>query len=784
MELIKLQFSFDGIEALDPTVIQYLSQELTRSAKTHLTAALGHQASYGLAVIYINGILQLDDGAENMPVGMSWLQKAALTGNFQAQGLIFRFLEVSGQALPADIASNYLNWLRNAVIEGYFTAEEDLTRLNKLSILEEAKAELCKRRGGTGAQRFPDTHFPQSFPNQSLVDFDVNWTEKFMEKPQSRSLMYSRFGDKLLHFAASCDLRKTTEKLLSESIDDINEGNFQEETPLLLACRAGNYHIAALLLEAGADPSIANHVGDTPLHWLLSFEKGQAADLCRKILAKTHDVDPVAGLWKYTSPGDNAFIEGTPLMRAVSRNCLNHAQILLDAGADPGFTTSGASAIHLAAFLHYPQMLTLLLSRAQSQSPAIEPVTGNSLLIAVFRGGCLEAPGTVFGRIRRHGRLWISNAKEALQIVLENGGNGHLEDLPGCNGINALVLAIHFSQVDIVEAVLQNGGSKLVNTSSVAPNDMSLRCTPLIMSIWMKNVFVFRLLVQYGANLTSLHDIGDGLPLTALYECARVSNGNKEFAKTLVNSGVPVNGGLEDYETPLACALRKRCFSLAEFLFDNGADLNIEFSSGFLLEASVPKTILGYLIQECSISSLAPLEFIFNRCGEKIDFLVNNSKNLSALHLLAGIDPTKQDDHAIRMILDLLLECFEPAQEQLDLTFSTDHLTALHIAARNGNHVVVERLLGEGSDLSIENSEGNRPLDIARSCLQELPNMPDVEDSVVPVWQLLPKLKWKFERVVRLLKEKTPSAKSNVTPAESAEQEDKHGNLNHDPPVS
>ena len=107
-------------------------------------------------------------------------------------------------------------------------------------------------------------------------------------------------------------------KLLEESTHDVNVGNEEGETPLLLACRAGNYYVAIQLLESGADPNIANSSGDTPLHWLLSFEQDQIAGIGKPLIELTHGIDRVSGLWQATFPGENAFIKGTPLMRAIA----------------------------------------------------------------------------------------------------------------------------------------------------------------------------------------------------------------------------------------------------------------------------------------------------------------------------------------------------------------------------------------------------------------------------------------------------------------------------------
>ena len=756
------QFSFLGIETLQPMVANYVFLEMKRSAQTLFNTKLAHEAAFGLAVLYMNGVVQTDNGAENVVEGLQWLKKPALAGNPRAQASIYRFFISFQHEIPEDVWPNIFSWLSIAVFSGFFTAEEDLANLLQTDILEASKNVLRKRYGGTGAKRFADTYFPHLFPHSSQDEFDASQTEKFLQDPSSRHIKISLFGDKLLHLCASCNLGGTMSKLLDESTHDVNEGNEQGETPLLLACRAGNYHVAMQLLDSGADPNIANFLGDIPLQWLLSFKQDQVAGIGKRLVELTQGIDPVAGLWQYTFSGENAFIHGTPLMRAVSRNRIDVVRFLIDAGADSEFTTDGASAINMAAYLHYPEILALLLSKSQSQLLALDSSNMTSLLIPIFRGGCLEAPGTVFGRVRRHGQRWQTNARETLRIILEKGGKDHLNDVPGWSGVTALVLAILLSQVDIVEALLEDGCTDQINRVSRAPNDDSMTCTPLTMSIWARNFSTFELLLKTGADPNARRDIGAGFPVSSLYECARGSNDDRRFAQALIDAGVPVDEGPADYETPFACALRRRCFDLAQCLLGNGADVNIEFSQGASLDAGERRTVLGFLIQECSINTLACLEFLLQpSCGET-SFLVRRSTNFGALHALASVPPAKQDDRATEKILDLLLNFFEPDEPELDLLSSSSGFSALQIAIINANVPVVERLLREGANPCLESSGELTCRNFARILIQEFPRhyKVDLQDLVIPQRTFLEKLRKKAERVLLIILKYDPDSDS------------------------
>ncbi|MCJ1251626.1 hypothetical protein MMC30_008861 [Trapelia coarctata] len=727
--VIEFQFSFKGIESLPISVTKFISAELAKSANSIQSQDLVGQAAYGMALLYFNNNLHADPITDNISIGLEWLSRAAVKGNPRARSVIFRIMRALGHGLTDEVLNNFIIWLSETAAKGYFIAFEDLASLELPSVYEEAKVILRRRYGGTGEQRYAED-LPLAFPLTRAESFDADIFKRLSTEPDFRDYNYNNYHDRILHFAAYCDLRVTMSKVLGQSVHDVDIMNVNGETPLLLACRSGNYHVAMQLLEAGANPSLASHSGDTPIHWLLSFSEGHMADVGRRLIEKSVDLNAVADEWAYNICAENVFIHGTPLMRAVSRNRIDVARFLLEAGANPNFVTRGASAINLSAQLHYPELLALLFSVSRDNPPAYESSTGMSVLIPALRGGTLEEYAGLFARIRRHGSDWMLRAEETLRVILEGGGSDHLGDLPGSRGMTALALAVHFSQPDIVQFMLKHGCAETVNTISTAPNDLSIKCTPLIMSVWMKDAGILSMLLEHGADAKMLHDIGDGFPVTALYECARGANDSAIFAQILIDAGIGVDQSPANYEPPLACALRNRCFELAGCLLDNGADINIHYGHGLSLLHAPPKTILGYLIQECSIGSVNCLEFIFSR-SPGIEFTTCQADRRSALHELALVSHAKQDDRAIRLILDLLLDFFEPNQDQLDLKYLEVGLTALHLAALRANYPVVYRLLNEGADPTVGDRSGLTPLNRARFCFDEFPAINDSFETCI-----------------------------------------------------
>ena len=71
---------------------------------------------------------------------------------------------------------------------------------------------------------------------------------------------------------------------------DVNKANDQGDTPLLLACQAGSVELATVLMDAGADVNKANHKGETPL--LSALTAGSLA-LARLVVSRGGNAEAV-----------------------------------------------------------------------------------------------------------------------------------------------------------------------------------------------------------------------------------------------------------------------------------------------------------------------------------------------------------------------------------------------------------------------------------------------------------------------------------------------------------
>lgn len=110
----------------------------------------------------------------------------------------------------------------------------------------------------------------------------VKW---FLEKGANPNFIFTNTGENALHYTISkiseIDQRTEIVRLLVDAGTDVNKTTIKgaetlcfmrdaflkAETPLHRAAAYGNAAIIKLLIEAGADPSVRDANGDTPISW-------------------------------------------------------------------------------------------------------------------------------------------------------------------------------------------------------------------------------------------------------------------------------------------------------------------------------------------------------------------------------------------------------------------------------------------------------------------------------------------------------------------------------------
>ncbi len=153
------------------------------------------------------------------------------------------------------------------------------------------------------------------------------------------SIYVTRVGHGLLHYAATMGKVNALKHMIKTYVCNINlENQLQYETPLVCACRSGQFDCAAFLIEAGAR-AVASDIGEeAPLHWLGAFADGEIKPLARMLVAAGADLEQPSGIGRRSMNADweQLFqVSVTPLGRAVLMKSLLAVRILLMLGADP-----------------------------------------------------------------------------------------------------------------------------------------------------------------------------------------------------------------------------------------------------------------------------------------------------------------------------------------------------------------------------------------------------------------------------------------------------------------
>ncbi|XP_063705994.1 ankyrin repeat and KH domain-containing protein mask-like isoform X2 [Culicoides brevitarsis] len=391
-------------------------------------------------------------------------------------------------------------------------------------------------------------------------------------------------GDSLLSLACSAGYYELAQVLLAMSAQVEDRGQKNDCTPLMEAASAGHIDIIELLLKHGADVNAQSSTGNTPLMYACA---GGHVDAVKLLLAAGANVE------------DHNENGHTPLMEAASAGHVSVAKILLEHGA--GINTHSnefkESALTLACYKGHLDMVRFLLGAGADQEHKTDEM--HTALMEASMDGHVEV-----ARLLLDSGAQVNMPTDSFESPLTLAACGGHVDLAmllierGANieevndeGYTPLMEAAREGHEEMVALLLSQGANINAQTEETQETALTLACcggflevtdylikhgadielgasTPLMEAAQEGHIELVRFLLENRANVHAQTQTGD----TALaYAC---ENGHTDVAEILLMYGAELEHESEGGRTPLMKACRAGHLCTVKFLLGRGADVN------------------------------------------------------------------------------------------------------------------------------------------------------------------------------------------------------------------
>jgi ankyrin repeat protein len=485
---------------------------------------------------------------------------------------------------------------------------------------------------------------------------------------------------------------------------DVNEKDSRQEgnTPLLLACRSGNFEIAEMLVTAGAGVRAANYRGDTPL--LAAVEVGKL-ELAKMLVSKGADVNTKG------SEGNS------PLLLACRSGNFEMAEMIVSKGADVNKKDwEGNSLLLLACKSGNYEIAEMLVvagagvraANRRGDTPLLAAVGAGNLALAemlVSKGANVNAKGS-YGNSPLLLACRSGNFEMAEMLVCAGAGVSAANE----RGDTPLLAAVGAGKLEFAEMLVSKGANVVDSPDPMSGDgcremaEMAyLLAAPLSLACRSGNFEMAEMLVSKGAGMNfyrppsvtpnrwSSDRPGSDeatLPLSPLLSplLAAVGAGKLELAEMLVSKGARVWGRDSEGNTPLLLACRSGNFEMAEMLVVAADKSVVAGPEPWLYRSWHCRYEWGY---ECvQLVSTAQLVSAANKGGDT--------------PLLAAVGAGKLE------FAEMLVSKGADVNEE-----DSEGNTPLLLTCRSGNFEMSEMLVSKGADVNAKDSEGNSLLLLA-----------------------------------------------------------------------
>jgi ankyrin repeat protein len=790
---VQISINYEELQLLNHPTRLRVFQALEYTATTDADVARRAEVCLHLAICCIIAF-----GTDRNPTeALRWLVESATLGHVPSQAIVKRMHDALGVRVPEKLQLDLLNWLKAGVESGSWVATEDLKQACEAGeflteVYLNARTRFQTVHCGVGYPLFED----DITENYTFVD-DACFQEQLKLEMESnhddsgraRLRSLNSRGDTLLHWAAITGNICVLETILLVDASQVDVTNDFGETPLLSACRAGQFQGTLCLLGHGADASIPTTSGETALHWIVSFTSAsECMEVARKLERAGANVKAVAQANRTcVRHFANGLISGTPLHRATARNHIASVRALLtlDKPADP-FSEGGPSAVAIglarptpivwASAAHHEAILRLFLEKTGSRQLTCGHGMfswgnlGTTLLSTamVVLGGAnpFDTPimrkqddlgeftllfhavyaDNVFQRMVCNGWGFEQAMKNTINLLIERGADPYRVD---SFGSTALFSAVERGDCATVRHVLSNTTARRALEKTARGKDYM---KPIHVAILWGRRDVFDCLLSANANIGATWGSASSLPLH-LCGCAMIPD--LQIAETIIKRAPEQVHALDKVETPFATAVRHMNFDIADLLLNYGAEKDVFIGEHRMM------TLLGMLLAKGSNDPTA-VKYLLEPRPERMEpffpagFIVCPPLGLSALHLPVAMRAEKElppeiayamQGGSIGPVMAEVLKVFS-APEQLNAQ-DFRGLTALHHAVLAQDVDAVANILEyvhSGLDVSPLGPLDVTPLDLAEDAKLQASDL-----------EVKPRVKEKAQRqaakIVELLRE-------------------------------
>ncbi|KAI9723892.1 MAG: hypothetical protein M1828_004011 [Chrysothrix sp. TS-e1954] len=743
-------FSWQKTRELTPSVQSFVVESVSRGSSSSELFTMGSYLMNGYGC---------EPGTEK---ALASLRLSAEIGFDAARAYLFRIWDA---CRPGGVNPGF-EYLHTYASNGSRVAFEDFKRSGTKKEIEKVERWLSDAECGVGADWLENDRMLNGFTQSQWINDQWCMDQVRATKKPLSELVINERGDSVLHLTAMCGRWKPFKALVITYGMDINIRNPLGETPLLSACRSGHGGIVIICLrDFKADASIAANNGETPLHWLTHFDDLYIEPMIQDLIANGAKLDAATtvqvGHAKFSAHIDMDFqMPGTALTWAVHDNRPHIVRALLKHGAEPYHFGAGASsnAVDTAAYYHHHECLKFLIEHLESKVTRRTSDGQIDKRHALFYAQVVHAAEKAadkFSMILRGGADYLHRLHATLDLLREKTEYINFQGNPKVELHNSLLYTAVSRGHDEVVGYMLDRQWLVQDRINFAAGEA--RRTPVLEAIRWNRESLVQTLVHGGADAMALAANPFDPQKTnwsALHIFAHEGhNKDLELMSRLVNMGVPIDGSDEivkisylgfendvdahtaeltiddaiksarDCESPFSVAVRRNAFSLATRLLELKADPNsLSYCAG-LYKSPRPLTVLGHVIISNARYSSARLRYLIDLASNSIDFIVEPTRKLTALHRCAMghrdiskttsepvLEPEFDKQTNANIMYELLLKWRAP--EDLDAQCDIHGNTALHLAVEAQNFDTMEELVQAGAQTGIYNSRGERAIDI------------------------------------------------------------------------